>query len=117
MARANDVFQRCDTDNVLIAVNPDLVRAIHDKRLIQFVYKDGRSRIVEPHDYGVRLGAESLHGYQIGGESKSGASQGWKWFRVDDIQQMRVLERRFAGTRADSVQHHQAWDVLFARVR
>jgi hypothetical protein len=28
-----------------------------------------------------------------------------------------VLERRFAGSRADSAQHHLMWDTLFARVR
>src|SRR5436190_9432358 len=35
-------------------MNRDLVRAIQDKRLIEFVYRIGPSRIVEPHDYGIR---------------------------------------------------------------
>jgi hypothetical protein len=29
---------------------------------------------------------------------------------------LRVLDRAFAGTRADSAQHHRVWDTLFARV-
>ena len=96
-------------------VNHDLVRAIADKRLVEFVYKTGR-RIVEPHDYGIRSGAESLLGFQIGGESQSGAPHGWRHFDVDQIRHLRVLERRFGGTRADSAQHHGTWDTLFARV-
>jgi hypothetical protein len=56
-----------------------------------------------------------LLGFQIGGESQSGAPQGWKQFDVDHIHQLHVLERGFAGSRADSAQHHRTWDVLFAR--
>jgi len=97
------------------AVNHDLVRAIVDKHLVEFVYKAGRTRIVEPHDYGIRHGVESLLGFQISGESQSGASYGWKQFEVEQMHQLRVLERRFAGTRADSAQHHRMWDTLFAR--
>jgi hypothetical protein len=101
---------------MLTVVNHDLVRAICDKRLIEFVYKNGRARTVEPHDYGIRKGRESLLGYQIRGESRSGAVHGWKWFDVQDIRQLRVLDQRFSGTRADSAQHHRDWDNLFARV-
>ena len=97
-------------------VNDDLVRAIVDKRLIEFVYKAGRTRTVEPHDYGIRRGVERLLGFQISDESRSGASHGWREFDADQICQLRVLERRFAGTRADSAQHHRTWDTLFARV-
>lgn len=98
------------------AMNSDLVRAIVEKRLIEFIYKRGSSRIVEPHDYGIHHGVECLLGFQISGESQSGAPHGWKQFDVDQIKQLRVLERRFAGTRADSAQRHRTWDTLFARV-
>jgi RES domain-containing protein len=98
------------------AVNDELVRAIVDKCLVEFVYKTGRTRIVEPHDYGIQHGVERLLGFQISGESKSRAPHGWKWFDVDGMRQLRVLERHFAGSRADSAQHHRTWDTLFARV-
>jgi hypothetical protein len=42
-------------------VNPDLVDAIAIKRLVEFVYEFGRSRIVEPHEYGIRGSVESLY--------------------------------------------------------
>jgi len=35
-------------------VNDELVHAIGGKYLVEFVYKAGRTRIVEPHDYGIR---------------------------------------------------------------
>jgi hypothetical protein len=98
-------------------MNHDLVRAIVDKRLIEFVYRIGQVRLVEPHDYGLRGGLERLLGFQISGESRSRAPHGWKQFDVDEICHLRVLERRFPGTRADSAQQHRTWDTLFARVR
>jgi hypothetical protein len=97
-------------------VNNDLVGAIREKRFIEFAYKGGRTRVVEPHDYGIRGDIERLLGFQVSGESASGASHGWKEFDVKQIRQLRVLERRFAGSRADSRQHHRTWDTLFARV-
>ena len=97
-------------------MNDDIVRAIVEKRLVEFVYKVGPVRTVEPHDYGLRRGAERLLGFQIRGESQSGGSRGWREFDVEQIHQLHVLERRFAGTRADSTQQHRTWDTLFARV-
>lgn len=100
----------------VLLVNSDLVRAIRDKRLIEFVYKTGRTRTVEPHDYGVRRGVESMLGYQISGESRSGAPHGWRWYVVAEMYQLRLLDQRFTGTRADAGQDHRDWDTLFARV-
>ena len=97
-------------------MNKELMRAIADKRLVEFVYRTGRARIVEPHDYGIRGGIESLLAYQISGESRSGAAHGWKEFKVAEVRQLRVLERLFPGSRADDAQQHRSWDTLFARV-
>jgi hypothetical protein len=97
-------------------VNHDLVRAIVEKRLIEFVYKIGRLRVAEPHDYGIRNGVERLLAFQIGGDSRSGTPRSWKELDVDAIYQLRLLDRPFPGTRADAAQHHLVWDTLFARV-
>ena len=97
-------------------MNPQLMRAIAEKRLIEFVYRLGQTRIVEPHDYGIRGGVECLLGYQLSGGSRSGAPHGWKWFTVAEMHRLSVLERRFAGTRFNSDQRHSTWDALFARV-
>ena len=97
-------------------MNSELVFAIRSKRLIEFVYKNGRPRIVEPHDYGIRKGAEALLVYQVSGDSTSASPLGWRTFTVADVSQLRVLDRHFPGSRADASQHHLTWDVLFARV-
>src|SRR5262245_45540698 len=97
-------------------MNADLLRAIKEKRLVEFVYKAGRKRIVEPHDYGIRGGVESLLAYQISGESRSGTAHGWKQFEVAQIGHVHVLDRHFPGSRGDSAQQHLEWDAVFARV-
>jgi hypothetical protein len=100
----------------VLLVNNDLVRAIRERRLIEFAYKGGAARTAEPHDYGVLKGVESLVAFQIGGASRSGGLVGWRQFSVAEMQGLRILDRRFPGSRADSSQHHREWDMLFARV-
>src|SRR5262245_55522978 len=80
--------------------------AIAHKRLIQLGY-NGRIRIVEPHDYGVRHGSTKLLAYQRGE---------WRSFDFFKIESLTVLEKTFRGGRAQPHQHHQSWDVLYARV-
>jgi hypothetical protein len=82
-------------------MNTELVRAINERRLIEFVYKGGRPRIAEPHDYGIRRGNP----------------HGWKDFDVVDMSQLRVLDRTFPGARGDRNQKSLKWDKLFARVK
>ena len=98
-------------------VNSQLVSAINEKRLVEFVYKDGQARVVEPHDCGIRGGVAKILAYQVGGASGSGTPHGWKWYDVDDMRQLTALERHFPGSRVDSNRHHFEWDVLFARVK
>jgi hypothetical protein len=97
-------------------LNSDLLRAIAEKRLVEFVYKTGRTRLAEPHDYGIRHGVERLLVFQLKGHSQSGASHGWKELDVAQIRELRVTEHPFAGTRSESAHRHRDWDTLFARV-
>ena len=98
-------------------VKPRLVSAINEKLVIEFVYKDGQARAVEPHDYGIRDGIAKMLAYQISGASRSGNPRGWKWYEVDDMRRLTLLEQHFPGSRADGTQQHFEWDVLFARVK
>jgi len=98
-------------------IHDDLIRAINETRLIEFTYKTGRRRVVEPHDYGVKKGVDTLLAYQISGDSRSRTPHGWKNLNVGEMREMHVLERRFAGSRSDAQQHHGTWDALFARVK
>lgn len=87
--------------------------AIARKRLVHCTY-DTRSRIVEPHDYGLLHGVAKLLVYQLrGGRSPVPA---WRLFDVSKIQDLTVLEKTFRGSRGQAHQHHYQWDTLFARV-
>lgn len=100
----------------MVLINHQLVAAITGKRLVELVYKRTRERVVEPHDYGIQHGIARLFAFQTRGYSHSGKTPGWRWFDVDDITRLRVLDETFPGSRADASQHHAAWDQLFARV-
>ena len=86
-----------------------LLTAIGQKRLIGLRFK-GSVRVAEPHDYGIRDGRETLLAYQLEPET------GWRWFEIERMSDLRVLERTFAGSRATPSGKHHQWDVLFARV-
>ena len=90
--------------------------AIAGKHLLQLRYKN-QTRVVEPHDFGVRHGVEWLLVYQL--NSSEGAAShavGWRLFDAGKIASLSVLEAKFDGSRRDSAHHHYAWDVLYARV-
>ena len=80
--------------------------AIAHKRLILLGY-NGRTRVVEPHDYGVRNRSARLLAYQRGE---------WRTFDLAKIESLTVLEKTFRGGRGQPHQHHQPWDELYARV-
>jgi hypothetical protein len=89
--------------------------AIRQKRLLKLVYQN-KIRIVEPHDYGVHKGVAKLLAYQVGGSS-SGRLPNWRWMEINQISEIELLNKTFAGGRpAPSGKHHQ-WDELFARVK
>ena len=82
-------------------MNPQIVRAIHERRRLQLRYGWG-IRWVEPHAYGVTAeGHEVLRCYQIGGTSSSGRPVGWKLLRVDEITSLNVEEDTFPRPRFD----------------
>jgi hypothetical protein len=97
------------------AVHQLILTAIHDKRLLRFLYK-GEPRIVEPQDYGIQNNVVNLFTYQIGGQSSSGSLPDWRKFAVQSMARLELLERTFPGSRAVPSQRHQEWDKLFARV-
>ena len=96
-------------------VHESICDAIITRHQARFTYQ-GKSRIVEPHDYGIQKDRARLLTYQLGGESSSGPLPDWRWFDVAKISDFQVLKKTFPGNRpAPSGRHHQ-WDKLFARV-
>jgi hypothetical protein len=93
--------------------------AIARRRLIQLKY-NGRTRIAEPHDYGVKNATRKLLVYQI--RAAGAATQdrkperGWRLLDVSKIEECSVLDQTFGGSRGHSSQRHIVWDELFVRV-
>jgi hypothetical protein len=92
-----------------------LREAIAKRRLVSFML-EGFARIAEPHDYGLIDGVAKLFFYQVGGESKSGKPEGWRWGILDKMADLQMLEKRFSGPRPAPSGRHIAWDTLYATV-
>ena len=98
------------------SVDVRIREAIGGKNLLQLRYKN-QTRVVEPHDFGVRHGVEWLLAYQLNSTGSTGShAVGWRLFDVGKIAALSVLEAKFEGSRRDSSHNHYAWDVLHARV-
>lgn len=73
-----------------------LTAAIEQRKIVTFTY-EGLPRRVQPAAFGVgnRKGKETLHAYQIGGESKRGGVPHWRNFHVDKMSAVTVLDEVF----------------------
>ncbi len=96
-------------------IDPLLCSAIEQRHLLRLFYQHKR-RIVEPHDYGIHQGVAKLLAYQISGESSSKLPS-WRWMKHDEISDIEVLEKTFAGGREAPSGKHHTWDKLFIRVQ
>jgi hypothetical protein len=99
---------RSDTDAMIR-------RAIVERRLVRFSYH-GCVRVAEPHDYGLRRGAEQLLVYQVAGESRSGKLPSWRRVAIAEMSGFELLDRTFAGGREVPSGVHSQWDELYLRV-
>jgi hypothetical protein len=95
--------------------DPLLLEAIEHRRMIGLVYHD-KERLVEPHDHGVLNGSLQLLGYQIAGSS-SRRLPNWILMKVNEISNLEMLEKMFAGGRPTPSGKHLHWDILFIRVK
>lgn len=90
-------------------------KAIREKRLIEFSLHN-LVRIAEPHDYGLRNGSDQLLVYQIGGKSHSGGLPNWRWVKVAEMFEIKLLKATFEGNREAPSGRHSGWDKLYLRV-
>ena len=97
------------------SVNLLLWKAIEERRLIRFQYKE-KERIAEPHDYGIQNGCARLFVYQVAGAS-SHKLPAWRLMDEDQISGIQLLEKRFSGGRPTAYGKHLKWDKLFIRVK
>lgn len=90
--------------------------AISRQNRIEFTY-DGFKRIVEPHTLGLdAAGKELLCGYQVAGDSRSGVSEGWKFFAVDQMKQCVVRREKFSTPRPAYRRDDGAFSQIIAQL-
>ena len=95
--------------------DPLLWQAIERRRMIWLRYH-GKERFVEPHDHGVLNSAVQLLGFQIAGAS-SRPLPNWILMKVDEMSDLELLEKTFAGGRPTASGKHLKWSKLFIRVK
>lgn len=75
----------------------DFCNAIANRRVIRFTY-DNMERIVQPAAYGnhATTGGPKLRGYQTGGATTSGPLPEWRFFSIEKIHDLEILEDTFS---------------------
>lgn len=85
------------------------IRSMH----LLIVEYGGEERLVQPYVFGDdHAGKRLLSAYQAAGGSASGASAGWKFFRMDKVTSVALSDRRFHSPRPE----FQRDDGAFARI-
>ena len=75
-------------------MNRKIINAIKNQIVIKFAY-EGKSRIVEPHCYGLTMkGNEAIRAYQIDGYSSS-EEMGWKLYDLSKANNIEMLDDTF----------------------
>ena len=93
-----------------------IVEAISTRHLLAFDYH-GRTRVVEPHTFGLdRWGRSLLCAYQVECASGSQPSTGWRFFFVEQISGVRVDERRFPAARPEYLRGDGAFKSITAEL-
>jgi len=93
-----------------------IVEAISTRRLLTFEYH-GRTRIVEPHTFGVdRWGRSLLCAFQIERSGDPQPSIGWRFFFIEQMSLVRVDGQRFAAPRPDFLRGDGAFKSITAEL-
>lgn len=92
-----------------------LICSAIQKRCIITFYYNGGYRSVEPYCCGATNSIGLLRAYQVRGHSESG-TQGWKLFRMEKIQDLRMTDEPFEGKRAEYNPDDPAMKVIYCRI-
>lgn len=97
-------------------IQPEICTAIQNKLIVEFMY-NGKRRIVEPHIIGRCNGKIQVLGYQIEGQSSSGALPQWRRFEVPIITRFHITDQCFDGPRPTISGYHTSWDTIIEIVK
>lgn len=89
--------------------------AMARRHLLRLSY-NGDERLVQPYVYGKDYrGQHLLSAYQVAGASTSGASEGWKFFRMDRVAWVEITPLHFT-PRAEYQPGDRAFGEIWAEV-
>lgn len=92
----------------------DICKAIRNRRRLRISY-DGGKRVIEPYVYGACEAHGLLRAYQLSGFSRS-RKTGWKLFRVEDIEELKVLKEHFDAPHEGYMRADPCMEVIYAEV-
>lgn len=93
-------------------MNQMIINAIEDRLLLTFNYK-GKTRVVEPHTYGVQQnGNESLSAWQLSG----GSGEDFRLFMLDEMAAIEVQSKSFECERPTYQRGDQRYSRIFAEL-
>ena len=93
-----------------------ICEAIRSKHLLVVDY-GGAERLVQPHVYGDdQAGDRLLSAYQVAGASASGASSGWKFFRMDKVASVALSDRHFHSPRPEFQRNDGAFSKIICQL-
>jgi hypothetical protein len=93
-----------------------ICEAIDKKRLLQFSYDD-LTRIVEPYLFGRKTsGNDVLSAYLVGGYTESDNEPYWRYFTVENMEFVIMLEETFTGSREGYNPNDNSMDVTYSRL-
>ncbi len=89
-----------------------ICQSIRDKKLLKIHYRGGPERIVEPYVYGRDKYGLKLNAYQISGYSISGSIPEWRLFKVELINHIVVLDRKFVVRKTYDLEYEIVTEVI-----
>jgi predicted DNA-binding transcriptional regulator YafY len=93
-----------------------ICRAIRERRWLIVTYGQSR-RVVQPHVYGDdHAGHRLLSAYQVSGDSASGASHGWKSFRLDRMASVALADGSFHAARPEFARDDGAFSRILCQL-
>jgi hypothetical protein len=95
-------------------MHSNICTAIREHRRLRFDYGGG-SRLVDPYVYGACETHQLLRGYQVDGFSPSRA-RGWKLFRVEEIENLVVLDEQFSEVHIGYMRNDPSMEVVYSEI-
>jgi len=98
-----------------MSINELIETAISEKKIIEFDYH-GHHRVAEPHIYGILGGKDDILVFQIEGGSSSGGLPEWRRMHLNEISNLTITDRTFAGSRPNPSGKRSSFDTILAVV-